>query len=92
MKFFPLYDFQLWVLAVVIGLISVIYLYVAFGGAHRRTGKGADEIDMEDEHLSIEDKTEDNPPAPILFLIYAGIALWCIGYIIMVGIMDQAIR
>ena len=88
MRFFPLLDFQHWVLAFFLGLTAVILVYLAFGSYARRRPDGKHGVEeprtvgeAEGDHGD-----EENPVPPFLKVVYAGVAAAALGYMIFVGI------
>jgi hypothetical protein len=83
MQFFPLVNFQHWVLAIFLGLILLILVYLAFGSHGRRTEgpAGRDERDF----LSGEDPVKKAMP-PILIVVFLGALFFALGYFILIGI------
>ena len=92
MRFFPLLDFQHWVLAFFLGLTAVILVYLAFGSYQRRR---ADRKQPLEEPQSVGEVAgdhgdEDNPVPPFLKVVYAGVVFAALGYMIVVGIRGGA--
>ncbi|MEW6667782.1 MAG: hypothetical protein AB1512_21445 [Thermodesulfobacteriota bacterium] len=80
MRFFPLLDFEHMVLAFFLGIGVLILLYVAWTGYPRRKDEGVHSPDGEGV------PPEHHPVAPILKLVYAGVTIWAVAYMIVVGI------
>ncbi len=83
MQFFPLMNFQHWVLAIFLGLILLILVYLAFGSHGRRT-EGAAERD-EREFLFSEDPVKKAMP-PLLIVVFLGAIFFALAYFILIGI------
>ncbi len=92
MQFFPLVDLQHWVLAIFLGLISLVLVYLAFGSHTRRRGKSIEgEPEEGKEHaILLGQEGEKNPVSPLLIFIYAGVILFAVGYLIVIGIRGIA--
>lgn len=84
MQYFPLVDLQHWLLAIFLGLVSLILVYLAFGSHARR------EKDVEGERAERDilfgEETEKNPIAPILIFVYVGAVVFAVAYLILIGI------
>jgi hypothetical protein len=87
MRYFVLLDFQHWVLALFLGLLAVIFIYIAwrFYPAPEE-GEGAAGGLPPAGHVQ-----GSHPIAPILIFIYVGSILWALGYAIVEGILGGAI-
>ena len=83
MQFFPLMNFQHWILAIFLGLILLILVYLAFGSHGRRTESAA-ETD-EREILFGEEPVKKAMP-PILIVVFLGAIFFALGYFILIGI------
>ena len=87
MRFFSLLDFRYYILAIFLGLITVLVLYLSF----KRTSSEAedDRSDMIEfpEGLS----SAGHPIPPILLFVYIGFVLWAIIYVIFFGILGKPI-
>jgi hypothetical protein len=92
MQFFPLADLQHWVLAIFIGLIFLILVYLAFGShARTRVRSLTEEPEKGKEHdLFLGHEEEKNPIAPLLIFIYVGVILFAVGYLVVIGIRGSA--
>lgn len=87
MRYFTLLDFQHWVVALSLGLLAVILIYVAWGLCPAaEEGEGRD-----GEYLSGGQNQGANPIPPILIFIVIGALLWAVGYAIIEGILGGAI-
>ena len=92
MRFFPLLDFQHWVLAFFLGLTAVILVYLAFGSYQRRRADGKQPVEEPQSvgEVAGDYKDEHNPVPPFLKVVYAGIVVAALGYMIVVGIRGGA--
>lgn len=92
MQFFPLADLQHWVLAIFMGLISLILVYLSFGSHASRRAKRVKEEPEEGRELEIlhGQEEEKNPVAPLLIFIYVGVILFGAAYLILIGIRGSA--
>lgn len=87
MQFFPLLEFQHWVLAVLLGLGAVILTCMAFG-ARKHESEREDLEDLNTDkgsHLNLLSQFKTNPHGLFLVLLYLGILLWVIAYYFLVG-------
>ncbi len=92
MQFFPLVDFQDWVLAIFMGLISLVLVYLAFG-SHTRTRARIPTKEAEGDgepDLLLGHGEEKNPVAPLLIFIYVGVIVFALGYLIVIGLKGGA--
>ncbi|MFZ2448192.1 MAG: hypothetical protein WAW37_17685 [Syntrophobacteraceae bacterium] len=84
MRFFDWIDFQFEMIALFLGLVSLIMVYLAWASYPWRSRAGTPE-EMDDqathEMLTGHD-TEKNPIAPFLIFTYIGIALCWVSYVI----------
>lgn len=80
-------------LAFFLGLGLFILLYLAWGGYSKGTVAGAGEDRSRTEGLEPEGmtKTAHNPIPPLLVLVYVGVILWILAYLIFVGLRNKAI-
>jgi fucose permease len=86
MRFFSLFDFQYFILALFLGFISVLIIYFSFGREEGEAEKGI-------EHLQLPEglqKTKNRIPTILLF-VYIGFLVWAILYVIFIGIRGGAI-
>lgn len=87
MRFFSLLDFRYYVLAIFLGLITALVLYLSF----RRTSE-----EGEDERSDLIEFPEGlssarHPIPPILLFTYIGFVIWAIIYVIFFGILGKPI-
>ena len=84
MQYFPLVDLQHWMLAVFLGLVSVILIYLAFGS---HPGREKDvERERAERDILFGEETEKNPIAPILIFVYVGAIVFAVAYLILIGL------
>jgi hypothetical protein len=88
MRYFPLIDFQYIVLATFLGLIVLVLIYVAFGTYRRRSGGETKAGEAND--IAPVQGSESSPVGPFLIIVYVGVALWAVAYLILVGIRGKA--
>jgi len=84
MQYFPLVDLQHWMLAIFLGLVSLILVYLAFG-SHPSREKSL-EREQRERDLLFGEETEKNPMAPILIFVYVGVVVFAILYLILIGL------
>jgi hypothetical protein len=87
LRFFSLLDFRYYVLAIFLGLITALVLYLSFS---RTSEEGEDErSDLIEfpEGLS----SARHPIPPILLFVYIGFVIWAIIYVIFFGILGKPI-
>ena len=81
MRLFSLLDFQYFVLAFFLGLISVSLIYLAFRGVQR---------EMEEPRVETEYpegiKVTRHPTPSLLIFVYVGFVVWAFVYTIFIGI------
>ena len=88
MPYFPIATFQEMILAFFLGLGTFVLLYLAWGSYPRDRREG---MDKEREKQDARDSGDapqaaDNPVPPFLLLIYAGLTIWILAYLIIIGI------
>jgi hypothetical protein len=93
MLFFPLIPLQEMILAFFLGLGLFILLYVAWTGYPQRplAGSGKDGQPLQSPEPKDVPQGEDNPIPPFLVLVYAGVTIWILAYLIFVGLSGEAI-
>jgi hypothetical protein len=84
MQYFPLVDLQQWMLAIFLGLVSVILIYLAFGSHASR--EKAVESERAERDILFGEETEKNYIAPILIFVYAGAVVFAVAYLILIGL------
>ena len=85
MRFFFLEDYQHWLLAVFLGLVLAILIYLAFrsyGYARARAGGRAEEAHVYPDGL----KGKNSSTPPFIIFLYFGFVVWAIFYVIYIGI------
>jgi len=88
MQYFPLVDLQHWLLAIFLGLVSLILIYLAFGSHASR--EKAVEGERAERDILFGEETEKNPLAPILIFVYVGVIVFAVAYLILIGIRGNA--
>lgn len=88
MRFFPVYDTQLLILTLALGVVGVILALAAWAGySSRKPSCPPDEPAPRDEvELLLSHDEEKKPVVPFLYYIYAGILAWAVGYMIIIGV------
>jgi fucose permease len=86
MRFFSLFDFQYFILALFLGLISVLIIYLSFG-----KGEGRAEEDIEHPQFPEVLQEERKRIPTILLFVYLGFLVWAIIYVVFIGIRGGAI-
>ena len=89
MRFFPLLDFQYMVLALFLGVIGVLLVYVAWAGYSYSSRK--EEEPIEQFEIGTDHEVTKKPVPPFLILVYVGITIWALAYALMVGIFGGPI-
>jgi len=92
MRFFTMQDFQYMALAYFCGLTAVFLVILAWTGYPHRQSSGSTPKDEPWDDLRILDEHdgEKNPVAPYLIVVYAGVAVWAISYMIVIGLRGPA--
>jgi hypothetical protein len=88
MPYFPISTFQEMALAFFLGLGAFVLLYLAWGSYPEDRPEGMEEEPEkqdagEPDHVS---PAADNPVPPFLLLVYAGLAVWILAYLIIIGL------
>jgi hypothetical protein len=90
MRFFFLQDYQHWLLAVFLGIVLAILVYLAlrsYGYTNARAdGRSRETFDYPDGIVG-----RNFPTPPFILFLYIGLAIWIIIYVIYVGIMGGPI-
>jgi hypothetical protein len=89
MRFFFLQDYQHWLLAVFLGLVLVILVYLAFrsyGYSNERADARARQIFDYPEGL----KGHNFPTPPFILFLYIGFVVWAVLYVIFIGVFHGA--
>ena len=84
MRFFSLLDFQYAMLLILLGLIALVLIYVAFSSYDFLPRKRGEKEEVEDYPGGIQ--AAHRPIPLILVFIYAGLAIWAVAYVIVIGI------
>ncbi len=89
MRLFGLADFQYWVLAVFFGLVTAILIYIAWGSYPKhRIIKSEENLKADHGHeITGSLRSAENPIAPFLIFVYAGVIFWTLLYVIFVGFL-----
>jgi hypothetical protein len=87
MPYFPLSVFQEMILAFFLGLGAFVLLYLAWGSYLKdrpeEMEKGRGE---QDTHSDPFPQAAGNPVPPFLLLVYAGLSVWILAYLIFIGL------
>jgi multisubunit Na+/H+ antiporter MnhB subunit len=84
MPYFSLVDLQHWMLAIFLGLVSLILVYLAFG-SHPSREKGV-EGERAERDVLFGEEAEKNPMAPILIFVYVGVIVFAVAYLVLIGL------
>jgi hypothetical protein len=88
MRYFTIIDFQAMVLALFLGLCCLVLIYLAWAGYQRiRNDK---ELDRYNDAELIAHHGH-NPVPPVLKVIFTGIAIWALIYLVIYGILGGPI-
>ena len=92
MRFFTMLDFQYMMLAYFCGLGLLILVYIAWAGYPPRSDKhDADDPEKwEESTMEGDHDGERNPVVPFLLFVYAGIAIWAVSYMVVIGLRGPA--
>jgi len=92
MRFFSLLDFQHWVLAFFLGLTALILVYLAFGSYTRRRAEGPRAMEKPSVagEVGVAHAGEENPIPSLLIVVYLGIMVSAVAYVVFVGIRGVA--
>ena len=87
MRFFEVLDFQHLVVAVFLGLVAALVIYISFRGDHyRRKDSGLEEPHEGEPGGPEKPGAGSNPIPPVLIFLYAGFIVWLIVYVIYFGL------
>ncbi len=87
MRFFFLQDYQHWLLAVFLGLVLVILVYLAFR-SYGYSSERADERAKQEFHYPDGLTGVNFPTPPFILFLYLGFVIWAICYVIFIGIFQ----
>lgn len=93
MPYFPLTTFQEMILAFFLGLGAFVLLYLAWGSYPKAHPGGMEKEPKEqDAGEPVEaPQAADNPVPPFLLLVYIGLTVWILAYLIIIGLRVKAI-
>jgi small-conductance mechanosensitive channel len=83
MRYYVGLDFLYWFSALALGLVAVIVIYVIWFGYRTRLIERLE--DPYDYSRTDVPGSEESPVVPSLLLIYIGVVLWVVGYIVIIG-------
>ncbi|GLI36244.1 hypothetical protein [Desulforhabdus amnigena] len=84
MRYFPVLDFQNVVLAICIGLTTLIVLYISFRNYDRPSAGGDQEKPLEEYPSGI--RAGHHPIPPVVALVLVGVIFFAVYYVIFIGI------
>ncbi len=84
MRFFVWLDFQYEMIALFLGAISLIMVYLAWAGYPRRRAARTEQELEQKGHRESGHRPEKNPIVPFLIYTYLLIAAWSFSYLIFV--------
>jgi Na+/H+ antiporter NhaC len=82
MRFFPLVDFQHWVLAIFLGFVVLLLIYLSLGTHHRRPEEKSEPGEREIFSGQVHYK---NPIPPLLIIVFLGVIVFALGYFLLIG-------
>lgn len=88
MRFFFLQDYQHWLLAVFLGILLAILVYLAFR-SYGHSSERADERAGQDFDYPDGIVAKNFPTPPFILFLYIGFVVWAIIYVIFVGIKGE---
>ena len=93
MPYFPMTTFQEMTLAFFLGLGTFVLLYLAWGSYPKDRPEGMEKEWEKQPTRDSDDMPQaaDNPVPPFLLFIYAGLTVWILAYLIIIGIRVKAI-
>ncbi|MBI4762989.1 MAG: hypothetical protein HY787_00080 [Deltaproteobacteria bacterium] len=93
MPYFPLITFQEITLAFFLGLGAFVLIYLAWGSYPQDRLRGMEKKPEEPETGEPLDGPQegDNPVPPFLLLVYIGLTVWILAYLIIIGLRVKAI-
>jgi hypothetical protein len=84
MQFFSLVAFQHWVLAIFMGFVALLLIYLSLGSHHRRL---EEEREPEERDIFFGPEHEKNPMPPVLIIVFLGVIVFALGYFVLIGII-----
>ncbi len=84
MRFFVLQDYQHWLMAVFLGMVLAILVYLGFT-AYSDSRARADEKSQQEHIYPDGIKGRSSPTPTFILFIYLGFFIWAILYVIFVG-------
>lgn len=90
MRFFFLQDYQHWLLAVFLGIVLAILVYLAFR-SYGYSNERADEKAQQGFNYPDGIVGRNFPTPPFILFLYIGFVVWAIIYVIYIGIMGGPI-
>ncbi len=90
MRFFPLQDYQDWLLGLFLGIVLAILIYLAFRSTADSTGRAGKETGGVTHYPDAIEGRHNPPPLFIIFLL-VGFAVWILCYVIYVGVFGGPI-
>lgn len=92
MRFFPVQDFQHEILAIFLGLIAALLIYLALRSyRHSQEKKEGKKAEEEEFYESIGVRIKNNPVPPFLLFLILGFIIWFLFYVIIFGIQGGPI-
>lgn len=85
MRFFPVLDFQHLILALFLGLVAALVIYLGFLSG-RYAGRRGAELPPSESGYPDGIEARDNPVPPVLIFLYLGFLVWFIFYVIFFGL------
>jgi hypothetical protein len=84
-RFFTVLDFQHLMLALFLGLVAALVIYLGLRSGRYRGRRGT-ELPPSESGYPDGIEARDNPVPPVLIFIYLGFAVWFIFYVIFFGL------
>lgn len=87
MRFFDLLDLQNLVLAIFLGLVAVVLVYLGFQSyAFSRRTRDAEKIE---EEFPGGIEVQNHPIPPFLIFVMIGFLLWAVAYVVLYGLRGE---
>jgi Na+/H+ antiporter NhaC len=83
MQFFSLVQFQHWILAIFMGFVALLLVYLSLG-SHRR--RPEEKREPEERDIFFGPEQEKNPMPPLLIIVFLGVIVFALGYFVLIGI------